>query len=77
MQLLSYYLTVKEWTTYHLNLGISDIYLYDNAEEQYHLLEWTKRQQNPQLHYIDWYGPGKQMKAYQECARRAQEKKHK
>mmetsp|Transcript_31573 Transcript_31573/g.73981 ORF Transcript_31573/g.73981 Transcript_31573/m.73981 type:complete len:638 (+) Transcript_31573:199-2112(+) len=67
---------ITEWTDYHLALGFSDIYLYDNSKELWHLSEWTKRHGDPRIHYTDFEGDGMQIDAYQACAKRAIARNH-
>eukprot|EP00522_Entomoneis_paludosa_P012870 CAMPEP_0172443964 /NCGR_PEP_ID=MMETSP1065-20121228/4136_1 /TAXON_ID=265537 /ORGANISM="Amphiprora paludosa, Strain CCMP125" /LENGTH=611 /DNA_ID=CAMNT_0013194377 /DNA_START=215 /DNA_END=2050 /DNA_ORIENTATION=+ len=67
---------INEWVDYHFGMGFSDIYLYDNSDEIYHLLEWTKRHSDPGLHYTDFTGEGMQIAAYQACIERAKQRQH-
>lgn len=62
---------ITEWIDYHLGLGFSHLYIYDNSPE-YDLMDFA----HPNVTIVHYPGKGRQMEAYLDCALRAEKEKH-
>jgi Glycosyl transferase family 2 len=62
---------LDEWVDYHVALGFSEIYVYDNSPD-HDLQQWGLTKKN--LTLIHFPGKGKQGVAYLNCAKNAQKK---
>ena len=67
-----------EWVDYHLGLGFSDIYIYDNVDDSTPLLDWQKndRKGDNRIHVIPYPGDMVQVPVYKDCARRVKRNGH-
>ena len=67
-----------EWVDYHLGLGFSDIYIYDNVDDSTPLLDWQKndRKGDKRIHVIPYPGDMVQVPVYKDCARRVKKNGH-
>jgi len=68
---------IDEWTDYNLALGFSEIFFYDNSENNT-LVSWKEksRRGDERISIIHFPGPGRQFDSYLSCAREAYAKNH-
>lgn len=65
---------IDEWVDYHLALGFSEIFIYDNSVRLDDELEsWKKyrRLGDSRINIIPWPGSGQQYPSYLDCAKKA------
>jgi hypothetical protein len=58
---------LQEWVDYHIGIGFSRIYLYDNSDK-YDLASWVNRSGFKNVWIEHWPGKLVQTKAYADCA---------
>eukprot|EP00527_Entomoneis_sp_CCMP2396_P002128 CAMPEP_0198141830 /NCGR_PEP_ID=MMETSP1443-20131203/4765_1 /TAXON_ID=186043 /ORGANISM="Entomoneis sp., Strain CCMP2396" /LENGTH=433 /DNA_ID=CAMNT_0043804693 /DNA_START=167 /DNA_END=1469 /DNA_ORIENTATION=+ len=66
----------NEWVDYHLALGFSDIYIYDNSDDSGLLKRWKNVNENKHVHVIPFPGERVQIGAYKDCGMRVTKEKH-
>ena len=69
---------IDEWASFHIALGFSELFLYDNSVNN-DLAGWINQSQfflNTNVNVIPWQGSGVQMQAYRDCASRSLVKTH-
>lgn len=69
---------LDEWADYHLAIGFTDIYIYDNMDNSTEMLNWhaVKRNKDPRLHIIPYPGDKVQAKVYKHCAWLVKQQNH-
>ena len=64
---------MNEWVDYHLAIGFTNIFIYDNSGEHERTKNWERKRKDPRLHITAFPGNCAEIPAFKQCAHLGQQ----